>query len=141
MVLDGRLRVVNPFRAKRWTLAWQPPTRSFRAIVTRRALSVRGAVARGIGVRRQRQLGVGGDIADIAVVADEADPPVAPLEPHDVARLRIGAIFEDGDHLAAPEPGWSEPQAAHLGVEREEHADVRGADAKRMHGLIELHVV
>jgi hypothetical protein len=31
---------------------------------------VRGAVARGLGIRRQRQLCVGGDIADMAVVGN-----------------------------------------------------------------------
>src|ERR1700737_1759962 len=74
----------------------------------RRARAVRGPVAGGLGVWRQRQLRVGGDIADIAVVADEADPAVAPLEPHHVARLRVGAVFEDRDHLPALDPGGGE---------------------------------
>ena len=30
---------------------------------------------------------------------DVSDLAVAPLEPHYVARLRIGAVFEDRDHL------------------------------------------
>ena len=75
----------------------------------RAALS--GAVVRGLGLRHQRQLCVGGDIADIPVVVDETDPAVAPLKPHYVARLRIGAVFEDHDHLPTLEP-MSSPSMA-----------------------------
>src|SRR5882724_1900262 len=106
-----------------------------------RALSVRGAVAGGPGVRRQPQFCVGDDIADIAVVVDEADLAVAPLEPHHVARLRIGAVFEHRDHFPALEPGWGEPHAIELVIDGEEHTDVRAADAKRVGRLMEFHVV
>jgi hypothetical protein len=64
---------------------------------------------RGLGLKRQ--LGVGGDIADIAIVADETNLAVAPLEPHNVARRRIGAVFEDRDHLTTLEP-MSSPSMA-----------------------------
>jgi hypothetical protein len=68
----------------------------------------------------------------MAVVADEADPAVAPLEPHDVAGLRIGAVVEDRDHFSALEPGRGEPHAIALGIDGEERTDVRRADAKRV---------
>ena len=35
---------------------------------------------------------------------DVSDLAVAPLKPHYVARLRIGAVFEDRDHLPTLEP-------------------------------------
>jgi hypothetical protein len=70
-----------------------------------RRASLSGAVVRSVGLRRQRQLCVGGDIADIAVVVDESDPAVAPLELHYVARLWIGAVFENRDHFPTLEPG------------------------------------
>jgi hypothetical protein len=35
---------------------------------------------------------------------DVSDLAVAPLEPHYVVRLRIGAVFEDLDHLPTLEP-------------------------------------
>jgi hypothetical protein len=35
---------------------------------------------------------------------DVSDLAVGPLEPHYVARLRIGAVFEDRDHLPTLEP-------------------------------------
>jgi chromosome partitioning protein len=41
----------------------------------------------------QRQHTVGNDISDITVIADESDLTAAPLEPHDVAGLRIDAVF------------------------------------------------
>src|ERR1700722_547012 len=66
---------------------------------SRRLSLCRAAVPGGLGLRRQRQLCVGGDIADIAVVADETDLAVAPLEPHYVARFGINAVFENRDHL------------------------------------------
>jgi hypothetical protein len=47
-----------------------------------RRASLSGAVVRGLGLGRQRQLCVGGGITDITIVADETDPAVAPLEPH-----------------------------------------------------------
>jgi hypothetical protein len=87
---------------------------------------------RGLNLGRQRHLCVGGDIADIAVVVDETDPAVAPLEPHYVARLRIGAVFEDRDHLPTLEPGRGERHAVDLGVQCEEQTDIRTADAKRV---------
>ena len=40
-----------------------------------------------------------------------SDLAVAPLEPHYVARLRIGAVFEDRDHLPTLEP-MSSPSMA-----------------------------
>jgi hypothetical protein len=45
-------------------------------------LSLSGAVVRGLGLRRQRQLRVGGDVSDTPVVAYETDLAVASLEPH-----------------------------------------------------------
>jgi hypothetical protein len=42
---------------------------------------------------------------------DVSDLAVAPLEPHYVARLRIGAVFEDRDHLPTLEP-MSSPSMA-----------------------------
>ena len=46
--------------------------------VYRAVLSRSGAVVRELGLRHQRQLCVGGDIADTTAVADETDPTVAP---------------------------------------------------------------
>src|SRR5438876_9651136 len=46
--------------------------------------------------RREQQLHVGDDITHVAIVTDECNPPIMPLEPHHVDRLRIGAIVEDG---------------------------------------------
>jgi hypothetical protein len=77
--------------------------------------------------RRQRQLCVGG----MAVVADETDLAVAPLEPHCVARLRIGTVFEDRDHLPTLEPGRCDRYTIDLGVQCEEQTDIRTAEAKR----------
>ena len=42
---------------------------------------------------------------------DVSDLAVAPLEPHYVARLRIGAVFEDRDHFPTLEP-MSSPSMA-----------------------------
>ena len=42
---------------------------------------------------------------------DVSDLAVAPLEPHYVARLRIGAVFEDRGHLPTLEP-MSSPSMA-----------------------------
>ena len=110
---------------------------------TARPEFVRQLVAHNIsekdGLRRQRQICVGGDIADIAVVVDKTDPAVTPLEPHDVARLRISAVFEHRDHFPTLEPGRGEPRAIDLGVQREEQSNVRTADAKR--ALMQLDVV
>src|ERR1700722_15840576 len=106
-----------------------------------RRASLSGAAVRAPNLGRQRQLGVYGDIGDIAVVADETDPAVAPLEPHDVARLRISAVFEDRDHLPTLEPGRGERYAIDLGVQCKEQTDIRTADAKRMQRLMELDVV
>src|SRR3984957_15267265 len=50
----------------------------------KRSSSVGGRVARRRGVRRQDQFRVVDDIADIFVVADEADPSVRPFQPHQV---------------------------------------------------------
>jgi hypothetical protein len=50
----------------------------------------------------------------------KGDLAVAPLEPHNVARLRIGAVFEDRDHLSTPKPSWSEPYTINLGVQCKE---------------------
>jgi hypothetical protein len=41
----------------------------------------------------------------MAVVVDKCDLAVPPFEPHYVARLRIGAVFEDRDHLPTFKPG------------------------------------
>src|ERR1700722_20077396 len=108
---------------------------------SRRLSLCRAAVPGGLGLRRQRQLCVGGDIADIAVVADETDLAVAPLEPHYVARLLIGVVFEHRDHLPTLKPGRGERYAIHLRVQREEQSDVRTADANRMQRLMEFDVV
>ena len=104
-------------------------------------ITMRRRRARGLPLRRQCQLCVGGDIADIAVVADVSDLVVAPLEPHYVGRLWIGAVFEDSDHFPTLEPGRGERYTLDLGVQSEEQTDVRTADAKRMQRLMELDVV
>jgi hypothetical protein len=70
---------------------------------------------------------------------DETDPAVAPLEPHYVARLRIGAVFEHRDHFPTLEPGRRERYAIDLGVQCEEQTDVGTTDAKR--ALMQLDVV
>ncbi len=44
--------------------------------------------------------------------ADEADPTVRPLQPHQVAGLHRLRILPDRDHLAAIEPGGGEPHRA-----------------------------
>jgi hypothetical protein len=77
----------------------------------------------------------------ISVVMDVSDLAVAPLEPHYVARLRIGAVFEDRDHFPTLEPARGEQDVIDLGVQCEEQADVRTADAKRVQRLMELDVV
>jgi hypothetical protein len=62
------------------------------------------------------------------------EPPrhaVAPIEPHYVARLRIGAVFKDRDYLPTLKPGRGEPRAVDLGLQREEQSNVRTVDAKR----------
>jgi hypothetical protein len=76
------------------------------------------------------------DVADIAVVVDESNPAVAPLEPHYVARLRIGAVFEHRDHFPTLEPSRGDRYAIDLGVQCEEQTDIRTADAKRMQRLM-----
>ena len=100
-----------------------------------------GAVARGLDVRRQHQFGVVDDVADITVVADEADAAVLPVQPHQVAGLHCQRILPDRDHLAALEPGGREPHAIDLGVDAEEHADVGGTGALRVRRLDQVHVV
>jgi hypothetical protein len=107
---------------------------------SRRAL-LSSAVVGELGLRRERQLCVGGDIADIAAVADESDPAVAPLQPHYVARLRIGAVFEDRDHLPTLERGRRKRYAIDLGVQCEEQTDICPADANRVQRLMKLDVV
>src|SRR6202022_3233254 len=57
-----------------------------------RGSSVGGPLARRRGVWCQDQLRLVDDVADITVIADEADPAFRPLQPHQVAglpRLRI----------------------------------------------------
>src|SRR5262245_34910283 len=54
---------------------------------TERGSSVGGSLARRRGVRRQDQLRIVDDVADITVVADEADPAGRPFQPHQVAGL------------------------------------------------------
>jgi hypothetical protein len=83
----------------------------------------------------------GGGIADIPVGVDETDLAVAPFEPHYVARLRIGAVFEHRDHFPIFEPGRGERYAIDLGVEGEEQTDIRTAVARRVQRLTELEVV
>ena len=74
-------------------------------------LSGRSTSLGGLGLQRQRHLCVGNDIADIPVVVDETDLAAAPLVPHYVARLRIGAVFEHREHLPTLEP-MSSPSMA-----------------------------
>src|SRR5437588_6477762 len=62
-----------------------------------------GPLARRHGVWRQDQLRVVDDVADITVVADEADLAVPPFQPHQIAGLRRLGILEDRDDLAAIE--------------------------------------
>ena len=75
-----------------------------------------GPFARRRCVWRQDELRVVDDVADIFVVADEADPTVPPLQPHQIAGLHRLRILVDRDHLAAIEPGGGEP---HRGAARE----------------------
>ena len=96
---------------------------------------------RGLSLRRQRQLCVGGDIADVPVVVDETDLAVAPLEPHYVAWFRIGATFETRDYLSTFKPRRGERYAIDLRVQCEEQTDIRTADAKRVQRLMEFDVV
>src|SRR5215470_2740784 len=65
--------------------------------------------ARRRGACRQDQLRVVGDVAHIAVVADETDLVILPLQPHQVAGVHGLRILENRDHLAAIEPGGGEP--------------------------------
>src|SRR5262245_36549455 len=89
----------------------------------------------------QHQLGVLDDVADIFVVADEADPTVLPLQPHEVAGLYRLKTVVDCDYLAAFEPGGDKPHRAAARIDAEEHADVGGAGSRRVCRLNEPHVV
>src|SRR5258708_12684115 len=80
-------------------------------------------------------------MAGITVVTEEGDAAVAPLEPHHITRLRIGAVCEDRDHFPSLEPGGGEPHTIELVVDGEEPADLRGAGAKRIRGLMQFDVV
>jgi hypothetical protein len=72
-----------------------------------RASSVSGPLARRRGGWRQDQLRVVDDVADMTVVADEADPTVRPPQPHTVRSLQSHKvagldrlrILPDRDHL------------------------------------------
>jgi hypothetical protein len=56
---------------------------------------------------------------------DETDLAVAPLEPHYVAGLGIGTVFEDRDHFPTFKPGWSEPYATILAYTRRTNTSAR----------------
>src|SRR4051812_31451216 len=89
---------------------------------------------------RQRYLRISSDIANIFVVADEADLPVTPFEPHEVDRLRRSVALENRDHLAALQPGGCQPHRIEFRVDAEEHADVGSAGADRVRGLLKFYV-
>src|SRR4029077_9051900 len=72
---------------------------------------------------RKNQLRVVDDVADIFVVADEADPAVRPFQPHQVTRLHRLRILVDRDHLAAIEPGGGEKMSKQV---------VRGGDVAEL---------
>src|SRR5258707_12192214 len=91
----------------------------------KRGSSVGRSIARRRGVWRQDQLRVVDDVADITVVADEADPAVRPLQPHHVAGLHRLRILPDRDYLAAIEPGGGEPHRGAARIDAEEHANLR----------------
>src|SRR5262249_4000974 len=81
------------------------------------------------------------DIADIFVVADEADPTVLPLQPHEVAGLCRLKTVVDRDSLAALKPGGDKPHRAAARIDAEEHADIGRSGAKRVRRLYQPHVV
>src|SRR5580698_2795548 len=109
---------------------WSMMMRSRLARTTRpsaeRDSSVGGYLARRRVVSRHHQLRVVDDVADIFVVADEADPAVRPLQPHQIAGLHHLSILPDRDHFAAIEPGGREAHRGAARIDAEEHADVGG---------------
>src|SRR5260370_17367388 len=82
----------------------------------KRGSSVSRSLARRRGVWRQDQFRVVDNVADITVVADEADPAVLPFQPHQVAGLLRLRIRPDRDHLPTLDPAWAEPHSLALGV-------------------------
>src|SRR2546430_17730753 len=89
---------------------------------------------------RQRYVRISSDIANIFVVADEADLAGTPFEPHEVARLRRGAVLEHRDDLAALQPTRCQPHRIELRGDAEEQAYIGPAGANQVRGLLQIDV-